>query len=389
MKKKHLFLSFFSFVMVGGAIGSGLFLLSKKCTTPIIDIEKLITTTSMGDIADGSIDNIWSVIKSKNPNIPEDVNLETCDIYLDTTSVRITIKDGDLKYCGEVIVSYELAQTTKTSVYVEGVPYQLTMTNTELADIVSGVSIVSLDLFNFGGPTRPVEREKINAISFITDGSDSTLTAIPSNFINAFENFNSKLILPDSVTTIGNSFLWQTESFNSPLVYPNTITAIGTGFLAECTNFNQPITIPNITIIEDNFLSKCHYFNQPLTLPDTITNIGIGFLTENSSFNFPIILPNNIVEIQRYFMTRCIAFDQPLTLPASLTNIYNGFLSDCNSYDNFIYCPGNSSKPSGWQVWGDMFRGCIAPTNTDNDGNPADAGWGHPNIKWNESQPNP
>jgi hypothetical protein len=102
----------------------------------------------------------------------------------------------------------------------------------------------------------------------------------------------------------------------------------------------------NLSSIRDYFLDECTSFNQPLTIPTCVHSIGDYFLESCTSFNQPLTI-SNVMELGNDFLYNCTSFNQSLIIPVSVTTIGTGFLYGCSNYNGTVYCPENTSKPSG------------------------------------------
>ena len=147
------------------------------------------------------------------------------------------------------------------------------------------------------------------------------------------------------VTSIGEYAFFSCTSLTN-ITIPNSVTSIGNAAFFSCTSLTN-ITIPNsVTSIGNEAFNRCTSLTN-ITIPNSVTSIGGSAFSCCTSLT-SVTIGKNVTSIGSQAFYNC-GFTK-IEIPQSVTTITDGWIfAYCKNLTD-IYCPGNASKPAGWDA---------------------------------------
>ena len=143
------------------------------------------------------------------------------------------------------------------------------------------------------------------------------------------------------VTDVGESAFYYCTSLSS-IVMPKA-TVIGEEAFGSCTGLNS-VSMPQATSIKSYVFQGCTSLAN-IIIPNSVTSIGECAFQECTSL-INIAIPNSVTSIETSAFEECTSLVK-IEIPQTVTSMGRTVFRECTALTD-IYCPGNISKPEGW-----------------------------------------
>lgn len=158
----------------------------------------------------------------------------------------------------------------------------------------------------------------------IRNKGNTTDLITPLNMANAINNIETT----PSVFTVDQPIM----NFNSPVVIPNSVTSM-INFFRYCYRFDQNVTVPDAVTTMRNCFNGCVRFDKPIAIPNSVTDLKECF-SECDHLNQQMIIPNSVTNMFGCFYN-CKTLNAPIIVSNSVSNLRNCFYS-CTSFSRYI-----------------------------------------------------
>ena len=190
----------------------------------------------------------------------------------------------------EIIRLKNAKENIKTAIENKGVEVSDSLTISDYAELISGISQSNNDLIKSMIERTATDLDIPNYVTSIGGYAFYNCTGLTS------------VTIPDSVTSIGSS------AFNSckgltDISIGNSVTSIANNMFLNCIRLNN-VTIPNsVTYIGSQAFFQCTSITS-VTIPNSVTSIGDGAFNSCTSLTNATI-PNSITSIKGNMFPNC------------------------------------------------------------------------------------
>ncbi len=244
------------------------------------------------------------------------------------------------------------------------------ITSVEIPD-----GVTKIEQYTFCGCTNLSSITMTSSIQSIEKGAFNGCTSltdveIPESVVSiggwAFTDCISlkNITIPNGVGSIDEWTFAQCTGLTN-ITIPNSVISIGDWAFYECTSL-ESVTIPSEIIGEDAFF-RCENL-KTITIGNNVKSIGErAFLrcTSLESVTIPsgiirkgafsycenlknIAIGNNVTSIEENVFSNCNI--TKIEIPQTVTTVGSNVFYNCKELTD-IYCPGNQSKPDGWDMY--------------------------------------
>lgn len=312
----------------------------------LTDIEVLGLTDNQNVIPSQSVE-FWGFVNGDNNNVKYEL-VETAakesdwvTVTTETTGAgKIVVKDN-LNFTEDKTFTVKVSSTIDTTLTKEIIvnltmPYNVNNdcwiyldTTTWGTDYDCWARVTMDSLCAFGTQTHA---EDISIIP-LKEGKDAFTKQ--RNGETGFKlAADAKLYIGHNEDRIPDNFMFDCTQFNSEVVIPQTIKTIGNDFMSCCTTLTVGPTIPkSVLSIGDGFMGSCSLMTTGCGFEagSTITSIGEGFLWdcnkytgvtegEGAEAKQVIRIPDSVIHIGKWFLHACSSFCGTLHITESSAN---------------------------------------------------------------------